>query len=32
MEEGELVVVLHQVKNETGDLKHCIAKTVWEKK
>lgn len=32
MEEGELVVVLHQLKNETGDLKHCIAKTVWEKK
>ena len=31
-EEGNLVTVLHQVKNEAGDLSHCIAKTVWEKK
>lgn len=31
--EGEgTVTVLHQVKNEAGDLNHCIAKTVWEKK
>lgn len=26
------VTVWHQVKNETGDLNHCIAKTIWEKK
>lgn len=31
-EEEETVTVLHQVKNEAGDLNHCIAKTVWEKK
>lgn len=31
-EEGNMVTVLHQVKNEAGDLSHCIAKTVWEKK
>lgn len=31
-ENGEEVTVLHQVKNEAGDLNHCIAKTVWERK
>lgn len=31
-EEGETVTVLHQVQNEAGDLTHCIAKSVWEKK
>lgn len=30
VEEGEEVIILHQVKNETGKLTHCIAKTVWE--
>ncbi|MEG0796092.1 MAG: thioesterase [Odoribacter sp.] len=32
MEEKENVVtVFHQVKNESGELNHCIAKTIWEK-
>lgn len=31
-ESGDTVVVLHQVTDETGELTHCIAKTVWEKK
>lgn len=31
-ENGDFITVLHEVKNETGDLRHCIAKTVWEKK
>lgn len=31
-EDGDFVTILHQVKNEAGDLNHCIAKTVWEKK
>lgn len=30
--DGDLVTVLHEVKNEAGDLVHCIGKTVWEKK
>lgn len=31
-ENGDFVTVLHEVKNEIGDLRHCIAMTVWEKK
>lgn len=31
-ENGDLITVLHEVKNEAGDLRHCIAMTVWEKK
>lgn len=31
-ENGDFITVLHEVKNEIGDLRHCIAKTVWEKK
>ena len=31
MSESEgVVTILHQVKNEAGNLNHCIAKTVWE--
>lgn len=30
--EGEQMTILHQVKNESGDLTHCIAKTIWEEK
>lgn len=30
--EGDIVTVMHQVKNEAGDLTHCIAKTIWERK
>lgn len=31
-EKGEYIVISHQVTNEAGNLTHCIAKTVWEKK
>lgn len=30
-EQGNHVIVSHQVVNETGELKHCMAKTVWAK-
>lgn len=30
-EEGDEIVVSHQVKNEKGDLIHCLAKTIWRK-
>lgn len=30
--EGEgTVTILHQLKDETGNLTHCLAKTIWEK-
>lgn len=31
-EDGGYVVVSHRLLNETRDVSHCIAKTVWEKK
>lgn len=31
-EQGECIVVSHQVTNEAGNLNHCIAKTIWEKR
>lgn len=30
-EEHDKVIILHRVKNQAGDLNHCIARTVWEK-
>ena len=28
---GTEVIVFHEVKNQTGELTHCLAKTVWQK-
>lgn len=30
-QEGEEVVVLHQVQDEAGEKSHCVAKSVWRK-
>jgi hypothetical protein len=30
-ENGERIVIEHQLSGEEGRIKHCIAKTIWEK-